>query len=268
MASYLWKPILILIFYSVTRRMFINNKWTVPNVRQKNVPYNFGMVFLLWVTLEIVQPGLTSINMPDYCFLFATWMIGWVDDRFGKAYPKGIKGHVQYCFMNRTVTTGLIKAGGGAVIAGLYLSMLYRGESITQLEALFYLPLVTLLPHVVNLLDTRPLRVMKAATLMIMAVIVVSAGFPQISGLGILLLLWAREEAGEKTMLGDNGAMLVGAYLTIAIMHTGSDGFVFISTMVCGCLTLIAEKYSISKLIMNTRMLSVIDLFGQKRSTS
>ncbi|WP_026689335.1 hypothetical protein [Alteribacter aurantiacus] len=266
MATYIWKPLLVVLFYTFTRKHFIQNGWTVKNFSEKWVPYNFGMVLLLWITLEMIHPGLTVISIVDYGFLFCLWLIGWLDDRFGQAYPKGIKGHLYYCLSRYTLTTGLVKAVGGVVLAASYLLLLHRQGTVTQLEALFYMPLLILMPHVFNLLDTRPLRVMKVAMVVILVVLLVLGSLPVLSGLIVLFVLWFKEEGHEKTMLGDNGAVLIGGYLVVTMVHAGSDLLVFIFSLICVGVTFLAERYSISKLIEEIKMLNRIDLFGRKKS--
>src|SRR5207249_10012721 len=47
--------------------------------------------------------------------------LGWLDDQWGDRSVKGLRGHLRSFFRERRVTTGLVKAAGGA-LSGLALA--------------------------------------------------------------------------------------------------------------------------------------------------
>ncbi|WP_157812005.1 hypothetical protein [Alteribacter populi] len=240
----------------------------MKNFNNKSVPYNFGVVLFFWITLDYVRPTAIELQAVDYWFLLSIWLIGWMDDQFGTSFPKGITGHFRYCFNERKMTTGFIKAFGGVILSFLYLLLLLKSGEISFSEATILSSLLILLPHVLNLLDTRPLRVMKVGALIYFVILFqLQGGLLVVPGLLILFLLWFKEEVRERTMLGDNGAMVFGAYLAVLARYLDGNSIVITLVTICVLLTILAEKYSISRIVAKTKLLRAIDLFGQRKET-
>ncbi|PYZ98563.1 hypothetical protein CR205_08255 [Alteribacter lacisalsi] len=266
MAAYLWQPAVILVFYVLSSFHFRKKGLTVMNFNGRKVPYNFGLVILLWAGLDFVTGGPLSLTPAGFWFVFTVWALGWLDDRFGTAQPKGIRGHFTYLFRQRKLTTGLLKAAGGTAAAFIYAATLVRQESMLVWELPVFLPVLILVPHVFNLLDTRPLRVMKLSVMLLFVVGVFHNGVFYAPGIILLLLIWMKEEGAEKTMLGDNGAMTAGALFATAAAQSGSLPAAGGAALAAVFLTILSEKRSISAIISSSTLLNTMDLAGQRRN--
>lgn len=134
--------------------------------------------------------------------------LGFIDDRWGTAEFKGLRGHLRALGKGR-VTTGLIKAAGGALLAlALALSLRVSGWSVVS--AL----LIALSANLLNLLDLRPLRTLKGFWLLSAGLL--WAGPPLLSLLWGLSLPYARLEASRRVMLGDTGANAFGGVVGVS----------------------------------------------------
>ena len=235
----------------------------VKNYEGKDVPYSLGVLIIYsYSFLYAFPPQINpTFSFASFIFLLSIWLLGLIDDVYGNPYPKGLKGHLLFFLKNHIVTTGLLKAGGTVLAAVLFL---WLSEPRSYLGYLIAFLLLTGLPHVMNLFDTRPLRVWKLAVSLTVLVIIAN---PIPSFLFILMLLtvfyiWFVLEGYRKAMLGDNGATVVGAILAVVIVNHVSltvqySFLVFVLVMI-----LVAEKYSFSAFIEKSRFLKVIDQIG------
>jgi UDP-GlcNAc:undecaprenyl-phosphate GlcNAc-1-phosphate transferase len=134
--------------------------------------------------------------------------LGLIDDRWGTAEFKGLRGHLGALRRGR-VTTGLLKAAGGGLLA---LGLGWRMHGLAG--ALVSAPLIALAANLLNLLDLRPLRALKAFWLGAAALLLAAPLFLAVA-LG-LSLPYHRLEARRVVMLGDTGANALGALLGVA----------------------------------------------------
>ncbi len=236
---------------------------TVINYEFRWVPYSLGAVVLYsYAVLYAFPPYPTEVlSLPAYLFVFGVWLLGFIDDRFGKPFPKGLKGHISYVTERRMITTGLLKAIGTVIFALLYLWTKQPSSILISLLSFF---LLTGLPHVMNLFDTRPLRVWKVTFCMTVLVFVVTPlpSFLFIVTLLAVFYIFFVLEGHQKAMLGDNGATTIGAILAIVfINHTSVSVQIGILSVVFFFIML-AEKWSISALIERWSTLRAIDHIG------
>ncbi|ARK31381.1 hypothetical protein [Halalkalibacter krulwichiae] len=236
---------------------------SVMNFEGKRVPYSLGVVIIFsYSFLYAHTPHLEkSLSIASFIFVLAIWLLGLIDDVFGKPYPKGLKGHVIYFLKNKKVTTGLVKAIGTVVATILYL---FSSETRSLITYMIAFLLLTGIPHVMNLFDTRPLRVWK---LTLCCTIFILALSPLPSFLFVVMVLtlfyiWYVLEGYRKAMLGDNGATLVGAILAIVIINQLTITVQYGLLLFVLVLILAAEKYSFSALIENSSFLKAVDRLG------
>jgi UDP-GlcNAc:undecaprenyl-phosphate/decaprenyl-phosphate GlcNAc-1-phosphate transferase len=140
--------------------------------------------------------------------------LGFLDDRWGTAEFKGLRGHLRALRSGR-VTTGLVKAAGGGVLALLLAWQLQplRGAGPPP-PALLSGALIALCANLFNLLDLRPLRALKLFWLLGGALAV--PGPLLLAQLLGISLPYARLEARRQVMLGDTGANALGAVTGLA----------------------------------------------------
>lgn len=147
-------------------------------------------------------------------------LLGWLDDVYGTPDIKGLRGHLSWFLRRREITTGLLKAVGGAAIGVLAAYALHaRGWSIIAGGAV-----IALSANVANSIDTRPGR---AAALFLVASAALLASWwrepiPEALKLVAILfgaiLVFAPADFCERIMLGDTGANPLGAALGIAVI--------------------------------------------------
>lgn len=137
-------------------------------------------------------------------------LLGLWDDCWGTGEFRGIRGHVR-ALRERRLTTGLVKAGGGLLLASL-LGWRLQGAWGLVLGA----PLIALSANALNLLDLRPLRALKAFWAMLL-LLVWSGPLPLVVWAG-LSPAYAALEARRAVMLGDTGANALGATVGLALV--------------------------------------------------
>lgn len=277
------------------------------NYRGRSVFLGLGVVWLVWAGCAIVfgalvgmfardrvpeawAPGLVLLSGPLALVAFA---LGQVDDSFGTPESRGFKGHFRAIGQGR-MTTGMLKligislaslvvalvisevapwGSGGAVVARL-MATLVAGASIA------------LTSNLVNLLDLRPGRAMKAYLAIglpgaILAGLLLAARSPSGQGpastitttvVGIVILtvfvvgpvfaVW-RFDLGEQGMLGDAGANPMGAVaglLVLAGLPWWGLGVYFAAVL---GLNLLSERVSFSRLIDASPPLRWLDRLGR-----
>lgn len=184
-------------------------------------------------------------------------ILGLVDDRWGTAEFKGLKGHLRALRSGR-VTTGFLKAAGGVALALGLAWRLHPGW-----EALAAAPLIALGANLFNLLDLRPLRALKGFWIMGGALAV--GGPPLVPALLGLSVPYAVLEARRRLMLGDTGSNLLGGVVGTAAAATlpvWSQGILVV--LLLG-FHLWAEKNSLSRWIEARPWARAVDDWGWNR---
>jgi UDP-GlcNAc:undecaprenyl-phosphate GlcNAc-1-phosphate transferase len=174
------------------------------NYRGEPIGAGAGILFLVGILPWLAWPFGRDTRM---AVLTAAGfgLLGLVDDRWGSAQFKGLRGHMSALLRGR-ISTGLLKAAGGIVLAGYGAWAIRPGW-----EALPGALLIALSANLFNLLDLRPLRALKLFWLL--ALPLLSFSGPVLwSTLG-LTLPYSRLEARRRVMLGDTGANLLGGLL-------------------------------------------------------
>ncbi|GAE36628.1 hypothetical protein [Halalkalibacter akibai] len=236
---------------------------SVINFEGRYVPYSLGVIIIYsYSFMYAFVPGVNrSLALPAFLFILTIWLLGFIDDVYGKTYPKGLKGHVSYFFKHKVVTTGLLKAGGTIIAALMYL---WINEYPFSLAFIVAFLLLTGFPHVVNLFDTRPLRVWKLTVCLTIVVLVLN---PLPSFLFVLMVvtvfyIWYVLEGYRKAMLGDNGATVIGAILAVVVVNQLSMLAQYLMLIFVLTLILVAERYSFSTIIERSNLLKAIDGIG------
>lgn len=194
---------------------------------------------------------------------------GAVDDHFEDRFPakgKGFKGHIG-ALREGKATSGALKIGLIGAGAGLgALAIPRRGGRLRRAAAWAnQSALIAGTANIVNLLDLRPGRALKASAA---ASIAAGASGPGAAGLrdGIVAVsaVCMRGDLQGKTMLGDLGANAIGAALgySLALAPGAFARWSCLSGVVA--LTLASEKLSFSKVIEETPILAWADRLGRR----
>jgi UDP-N-acetylmuramyl pentapeptide phosphotransferase/UDP-N-acetylglucosamine-1-phosphate transferase len=206
----------------------------------------------------------------------AAGAVGFYDDVVGsrpeQRAAKGFRGHLGALREGR-VTSGLVKIGGVGA-AGLAAAILLAGDRGVRarrtsgsvrgtVDVLLGAGVIAGTANLVNLLDLRPGRALKAGVL-IGAPLALGrgggvAGGALGAGVGLL-----PADLGEEIMLGDAGANALGALLGVALAaKTGTKGRAAALAVLAG-LTLASERVSFTKVIAETPWLRAADELGRQ----
>lgn len=187
---------------------------------------------------------------------------GGLDDAVGSSDARGFRGHLGV-LRSGEVTTGVVKIGvigAGAAAAGFLAT---RGGLVRRAAAG---GVVALSANLANLLDLRPGRALKAATLV---GVPLAASSKSIAArrIGVVAvgasagLLPA--DLRERTMLGDAGANCLGALLGTAVVVDASGRRIAVALAGLAALTAASEFVSFSSVIEKNSVLRAIDRVGR-----
>jgi UDP-N-acetylmuramyl pentapeptide phosphotransferase/UDP-N-acetylglucosamine-1-phosphate transferase len=253
----------------------------VPALRRENyrgheLPTAGGIVILLAVLLvEAVRTALAEFGVGEElsdsllravvlftCFAFA--MLGMIDDLLGEGEDRGFGGHLRALRHGR-LTTGSLKLFGGAVVAVVLAAA--PGE-VSGRRLLADAALIALAANLGNLFDRAPGRTIKVALLAYVPVALAAGTSPV--GLALAPVIGAaagllRADLGERLMLGDTGANLLGAVLGVAVVLETSRPVRTAVLVGLLALNLVSERVSFSQVIAATPVLRALDRLGQLR---
>jgi UDP-N-acetylmuramyl pentapeptide phosphotransferase/UDP-N-acetylglucosamine-1-phosphate transferase len=246
------------------------------NYRGRPLPTAGGLVVVLAVL--VVEAGRTALaefgigeELSDSllrsvvlfaCFAFA--FLGLIDDLLGTEEDRGFGGHLRALSHGR-LTTGAMKLFGGGVVAIVLTAA--PGE-VSGRRLLADAALVALAANLGNLLDRAPGRTIKVG-LAAYVPIAFAAGTSPV-GLALAPVVGASvgllpADLGERLMLGDTGANLLGAVLGLAVvLETGRPvrSAVLVALIL---LNLASERASFSSVIDATPGLRHLDRLGRRR---
>lgn len=198
--------------------------------------------------------------------------VGWYDDIVGarpdQATAKGFRGHLA-ALRDGRVTSGMVKVAGVG-LAGLAAAALAEADSPRGRGPLRRIANVALgggviagTANLVNLLDLRPGRAIKAGTLIAVPMIAGPAGGLVAGPVGAAAAVLPADLA-EEVMLGDAGANAYGALIGLAL--TVRSGPWRRAALLAGiaALTAASEKVSFTKVIEATPGLREFDALGRR----
>ncbi|MCT1690663.1 hypothetical protein M3B11_06805 [Brevibacterium sp. p3-SID960] len=203
----------------------------------------------------------------------AAGVLGAVDDFAESGSEKGLRGHLS-ALTRGEVTTGGLKVLGisaSSVVAALIgrdADELFGSQLAGSLaDAVLAGGVIAGTANLINLLDLRPARALKASALL--------AGIGLLSGrgsalvlsggsLGVIAAAFADDAAG-LTMLGDTGANALGSLLGTAAALDASRTELALSLALLAGLTLASEKVSFTEVIESTPGLRELDAWARVR---
>jgi len=189
-------------------------------------------------------------------------LLGLLDDLGGAGESGGFRGHLRSLAHGR-LTTGAIKLFGGAAVAVVVVALVGRsGLGRLLLDG----ALVALAANLGNLFDRAPGRTTKVA-LLALAVLVLGAGAePQLAGVALVVGAGAGllpADLGERLMLGDAGANVLGAALGLGVVLACSGTTRTVVLVVVAALNLASERVSFSRVISSVGALNAFDRWGR-----
>lgn len=193
--------------------------------------------------------------------------LGALDDLAGDVHSKGLTGHLGALARGR-VTTGAVKVLGlgasGLLAAALIDRSRHRTERVSLLDTLVGGGVVAGTANLLNLLDLRPGRALKAAVLLGVTAApsprsAAAAGAATGAALGVL-----GPDLSGQTMLGDTGANSAGALLGAALVQCCGRRGRLAALAVLTALTLASERVSFTRVIESTPGLRELDALGRR----
>ncbi len=238
-----------------------------PNFRGERIPQSFGIVIVLGALPLLLVVGRAAA-IPFRSLL--SWLIavtgfgllGLLDDFWGDKRIKGLRGHFRAAWVERRITTGFVKAVGGGAIA-LGLGGLHFPHA--PAEALSAGALIALSANAVNLFDLRPGRA--GAVFLLCAAGLIALDRQQRRDLDALWLVCVclptffvyLKDRRALVMMGDTGSNPLGACLGLALVEQSSAALRIAALIALIALHVVAEKYSLTKLIARFAPLRALD---------
>lgn len=220
---------------------------TALNFEGERIVTAGGLVLLPSVLLAVIFFAETiAAPLLVLLFIVGVTMLGLVDDFKGDKNCKGFRGHFLLLWQEKRISTGLMKAVTGFVLALLVAAGL---GGIFDLTWLARGAVMALFANFFNLLDTRPARAAKVFFILSLPLIIIG------SGEFIILILWASLyiylpfELSHKIMLGDTGAYLLGGMLGYFVVVSFSSTMLYSSLFILLVLHFLLEKYSLSSIL-------------------
>ena len=178
--------------------------------------------------------------------------LGALDDLAGDSRSKGLTGHLR-ALARGDLASALIDSRGRAG----------DGQPLRTLDTLVGRAVIAGTANLLNLLDLRPGRALKA-TVIAGALTAADRRAEVVSGaaVGAAAALLGPDLAGE-TMLGDTGANSAGALLGSALVARSGRRGRLAALAVLTCLTLASERVSFTRVIESTPGLRELDALGR-----
>jgi UDP-GlcNAc:undecaprenyl-phosphate/decaprenyl-phosphate GlcNAc-1-phosphate transferase len=210
------------------------------------------------------KPGLDGTRQLVLFACVGFGMLGLVDDVLASGDDRGFGGHVRALTHGR-VTTGLVKLVGGGALA-LVLASAPGPEG--RLRLLVDAALIALAANLGNLLDRAPGRALKAGLLAWIPLMVLAGG--DALGVAIAPVIGAfvatmPDDLGERLMLGDAGANVLGAVLGFGVVLETGPTTRLVTLAVLLALNLASERVSFSRVIDRVALLRRFDELGRGR---
>ena len=242
-----------------------------PNFRNDSIPVSYGILILFWCapafTAIMLLSSTVSVEYLAYTIVsVGMGGLGFLDDLLGDRRRTGLKGHFRAFFVEGEITTGFLKAVGGAAV-GLGVTRIVLNQAWA--DVFLNGAIIALCANALNLLDLRPGRA-GAVFLLLAALLILSRWqapqFPSLAIIFIPALLVYERDARARVMMGDSGSNLLGGTLGLSIVTTlesmAARGIVLLILVL---LHIAAERISISKVIENNPLLRRIDRLTGKR---
>ncbi len=190
-------------------------------------------------------------------------LLGLLDDLGGVGESGGFRGHLRSLASGR-LTTGAIKLFGGAAV-GVVVVSVREPDSVGRVLADG--ALVALAANLGNLFDRAPGRTTKVALLGLVALVLGAGAEPEIAGVALVVGAGAGllpADLGERLMLGDAGANVLGAALGLGVVMACAPATRTVVLVVLALLNLASERVSFSRVIAAVPPLRAADLWGRE----
>mgnify|MGYP004732714997 FL=1 len=262
------------------KSMLVNGNVIRPNYKNEMIPVGMGIVFLPMIIINSIILGFVTLNniwfvsssnynlnivwllcLALYIFsMMAMFFAGALDDLIGNRNVSGLKGHFKSLFKGELTTGGFKALFGGFV--GLVVSVCISSSIVDIIVNTLIIALST---NLMNLLDLRPGRAIKAYLVIMIPIYITLTGYTKVFPLLILpnVLAYFNTDLKARGMMGDTGSNVLGISIGV-LMALGYGIKVRLAWLVFLILMhLITEKFSLTKIIEKNRVLKFIDNLGR-----
>lgn len=231
---------------------------SVLNYRKEEIPIAIGIAIMGCIIAVSVILHLFNIGFIDFKLLFiyaGVFIIGFLDDVLQDKENKGFKGHFKAFFQGK-ITTGFLKALGIPLLLLFYFSW---DNYLIIIDLIF----VALTVNLFNFFDLRPGRCQKVFLLSNLLLFIFSGSILplNLSIVGVVIYTLMLD-LREKGMLGDSGANLLGVITGLQLLNLPTPAKV-VAYLVILALTVIGERYSLTKIIEGNSVLRYLDKLGR-----
>src|SRR5690554_1091556 len=204
--------IISLIVKKLVYTMLIGSNATGRNYLNEDIPVGMGVMFPIALICSLaILYIFFSLDLILFIFLlgFITMaFVGFIDDILGNKDIQGLKGHIGK-LLKVELTTGGLKALMGGIIA-LFISMPFQNNIlILLLDGL----IIALFTNLINLLDLRPGRAIKAYLLYSIILFIFFYSHQYIYLLlivTVIVLIYFPMDIKAQAMMGDVGSNTLG----------------------------------------------------------
>ena len=198
-----------------------------------------------------------------FAFIFglaSMFFAGIMDDVIGNRDVSGLKGHFK-SLLKGSLTTGGFKALFGGFV-GILISLV---ASNNIWELMINTLIIALSTNLMNLLDLRPGRAIKGYLFTTLVMCLTLTGFIRVLPLLLLpsVLAYFNADLKAKAMMGDAGSNVLGISIGIIMVFGYSFNVRLCWLVFLILIHLLTEKYSLTKIIENNKLLNFIDKLGR-----
>ncbi|HEX6417984.1 MAG TPA: hypothetical protein VFZ77_05795 [Acidimicrobiales bacterium] len=189
-------------------------------------------------------------------------LLGLLDDLAGTGESGGFAGHLRSLAGGR-LTTGAVKLFGGAAVA---VAVVAAREPGNLGRLLADGALVALAANLGNLFDRAPGRTTKVALVALVVLVVGAGAEPVLAGVALAVGAGAGllpADLGERLMLGDAGANVLGAALGLGVVLACAPATRTGVLVAVALLNLASERVSFSRVIAAVPPLRAADGWGR-----
>ena len=239
-------------------------RWTRTNFKGEEISLAAGPALSLGLaTASIFSPAASSVRVAAGSMAVIAGGFGLYDDiaEDKEAVSKGFRGHLK-ALASGKLTTGAVKIlgiGSAAAISSALINFPQKNRGFQ--DFLTDTILIAASANLLNLLDLRPGRALKAATILLIPAVVIKP----YSALPLLPVLAssAPEDLNAEQMFGDCGANALGGVVGVQLAASLPKTLRVAATGAVVALNLASEKVSFSKVIANNSVLAKIDGWGR-----
>jgi UDP-N-acetylmuramyl pentapeptide phosphotransferase/UDP-N-acetylglucosamine-1-phosphate transferase len=249
-----------------------SDRWARTNHRGEPVTLLEGPAYALGAAAgALMAPKVaTRVRAAALLATGGAALLGGYDDLAGDASNRGLGGHLK-ALLRGEISTGAVKVAGLGACGLASAALLHpgtepgAGRARRAFDVATSGALIAGSANLVNLLDLRPGRALKAVAALGLATSIVGGRGAGLAAAATGPALTALpSDLGEKTMLGDTGANAAGALLGTAWAAGSSRGGRLLALAAVTGLTLLSERISFTAVIERTPALNAIDQLGRR----